>query len=70
MLCSVSFESINPTIANTITELFFLPVQDMLQKIKQAELLQVMNVICGLGRRNKVCPPWADKDVPHHQKLS
>lgn len=32
MLFSMCFEAINPTIANTITELFLLSVQNMLQE--------------------------------------
>lgn len=31
----MGFQAINPTIADTITELFFLPVQNVLQSIKQ-----------------------------------
>lgn len=35
MESSMGFQAINPTIADTITELFFLPVQNVLQSIKQ-----------------------------------
>jgi hypothetical protein len=34
MLGSMSFETIDPAIANTIAKLLFLPVKNMLQKIK------------------------------------
>ena len=39
MQSSVGFEAINPTISNSITELFFLPVQNVLQGIKQDMLV-------------------------------
>lgn len=35
MLSSMSFEAINPTVADPVAELFFLPVKNMLQGIKK-----------------------------------
>ena len=32
MLCSVGFQFIDPAVANTITELLLLPVQNVLQR--------------------------------------
>lgn len=34
MFFGVGFKSINPTIANTITELLFLPIQNMLHNTR------------------------------------
>lgn len=39
MHISMSFEAINPTVAYTITELLFLPVENMLQKMVNQEWL-------------------------------
>lgn len=39
MLSSMCFEAINPTVSNSITELFFLPVQNVLHGIKQDMLV-------------------------------
>lgn len=38
MQSSMGFEAINPAIANSITELFFLPVQNVLQGMEEDAL--------------------------------
>lgn len=70
MLSSMCFEAINPTVSNSITELFFLPVQNVLHGIKQDTLVSYVVTKRKIKVGSHYAIPLADRDALRHQRPS
>lgn len=68
MFVCMIFQTVNPAVSNSITELFLLPVQNVLHfTIKDENLLAKANQIAGITKF-LVRVPLVDKGSSHHQR--